>query len=135
MLEKLEEKEDKSFVMAPLCKMRNHCYTIAASCMINSFSDDYIMSHCNIMNRLIYDLQQNGMNDFIFINLIDMLRSFKKNNQAIRILFDHHAYTLIDLIQNMEDTPSKRLSLIKTIVFLILKAPDELCVIDSAIFG
>ena len=36
-LEKLEEREGKSFTMAPLCKLRNNCYMIAASCMRNSF--------------------------------------------------------------------------------------------------
>ena len=35
----------------------------------------------------------------------------------------------------MNDSPSKRLSLIKTLVYLILKAPDELANIDPAIFG
>ena len=35
----------------------------------------------------------------------------------------------------MDDSPSKRLSLIKTLVYLILKAPDELSNIDQAIFG
>ena len=38
MLEKLEEREDKAFSMAPLCKLRSHCYSIAASCMLNGFS-------------------------------------------------------------------------------------------------
>ena len=31
-LEMLEQKEDLSFVMNPLCKIRSHCYFIAASC-------------------------------------------------------------------------------------------------------
>lgn len=35
----------------------------------------------------------------------------------------------------MESTPNKRLSLIKTMVYLVLKAPDELSTIDPAIFG
>ena len=35
----------------------------------------------------------------------------------------------------MEDSPSKRLSIIKTMVYLFLKAPEELCSIDSSIFG
>ena len=35
----------------------------------------------------------------------------------------------------MESTPSKRLALIKTMIYLMLKAPEELSTIDSAIFG
>mmetsp|Transcript_2750 Transcript_2750/g.3782 ORF Transcript_2750/g.3782 Transcript_2750/m.3782 type:complete len:145 (+) Transcript_2750:327-761(+) len=46
LLEKLEEKEDKSFTMAPLCKLRNHCYSIAASCMLNNFSMKFLFQQC-----------------------------------------------------------------------------------------
>ena len=35
----------------------------------------------------------------------------------------------------MKDSPSKRLSIIKTMVYLCLKAPEELCSIESSIFG
>ena len=42
---------------------------------------------------------------------------------------------MIDLIKKMEHTTSKRLSLIKTMVYLTLKAPDELSTIDMEIFG
>jgi len=66
MLEKLEEKEDKSFVMAPLCKLRNHCYAIAASCIRNSFSQEFLTDNCNILYRIMNDLKKDTMNDFIF---------------------------------------------------------------------
>ena len=35
----------------------------------------------------------------------------------------------------MESTPSKRLELIKTMIYLMLKAPEELSTVDSAVFG
>ena len=35
----------------------------------------------------------------------------------------------------MNESPGKRLALTKTMVYLILKAPEELATIDSAIFG
>jgi len=79
MLEKLEEKEDKSFVMAPLCKLRNHCYTVAAACMRSSFSQAFLFENCNILHRIIEDLKNDSMNDFILQNLVDILRSFKKD--------------------------------------------------------
>ena len=135
MLEKLEEKEDKSFVMAPLCKLRNHCYVIVASCFRSSFSQQFLLEQCHILTRIIEDLKNDTMNDFIFQNLIEVLRSLKKDREAIRSLFSEYAEPLIDLIKAMENSPSKRLSLIKTMVYLILKAPEELCTIDSAIFG
>lgn len=36
--EQLEQREDKSFSMAPLCKLRSYCYSIASSCLANFFS-------------------------------------------------------------------------------------------------
>ena len=75
------------------------------------------------------------MNDFIFQNLIDILRALKKDREAIRCLFENFAPTLIDLIKNMQNSRSKRLSLIKTLVYLTLKAPNELCTIDPEVFG
>ena len=79
ILEKLEEKEDKSFVMAPICKLRNHCYTIVASAFRSSFSQEFLLGQCNVLHRIIEDLKRNEMNDFIFQNLIDVLRSLKKD--------------------------------------------------------
>lgn len=35
----------------------------------------------------------------------------------------------------MQDEPIKRLSIIKTMIYLILRAPEELMTIDPAIFG
>jgi len=35
----------------------------------------------------------------------------------------------------MGDEPFKRLSIIKTMVYLILRAPEELMTVDTAIFG
>jgi hypothetical protein len=35
----------------------------------------------------------------------------------------------------MEDEPVKRLSIIKTMIYLMLRAPEELMTVDTAIFG
>ena len=35
----------------------------------------------------------------------------------------------------MDESETKRLSLIKTLVYLVLKAPEELTTVDSTIFG
>lgn len=123
MIEKLEEKEDKSFVMAPLCKLRNHCYSIAASCIRSSFSQDFLVKECQILRRTIDDLKRNKMNDFIFQNLMTLFRSLKKDRNAIRVLFEEHALSLIDLVKQMEDSKPKRLAIIKSMVYLILRAP------------
>ena len=135
MLEKLEEKEDKSFVMAPLCKLRNHCYAIAASCFRNCFSQAFLLEQCSLLERLVADLQMDSMNDFIYLNLIDVLRQLKKDREAVRILFQQHVGPLLKLIHSMEEVPSKRNALIKTLVYLVLKAPDELCKVDASVFG
>ena len=66
MLEKLEEKEDKSFVMAPLCKLRSHCYLIASYCMRSNFSADFLVGNCGLLRRLLDDLRHDKLNDFIF---------------------------------------------------------------------
>lgn len=87
LLEKLEEKEDKSFAMAPLCKLRNHCYSIAASCMLNCFSQQFLFQQCQLLERVVSDLQMDDKNDFIFQNLLDILRTIKKDPEAIYVLF------------------------------------------------
>jgi len=66
LLEKLEEKEDRSFVMAPLCKLRNHCYSIASSCLRNCYSQQFLYDQCHLMSRIIDDLHLDQKNDFIF---------------------------------------------------------------------
>lgn len=66
ILEKLEEKEDKSFVMAPMCKLRNHCYNIATSCLAACFSQGFLLEQCKLIERIIMDLSENEKNDFIF---------------------------------------------------------------------
>ena len=42
---------------------------------------------------------------------------------------------MIELIRSMEDTPNKRNSLMKTMVYLVLRAPEELCSLDPKIMG
>jgi hypothetical protein len=133
--EKLEEKEDKSFVMAPLCKLRNHCYSIASACVRNNFSQVFLLKNCGILERIIDDLKKEKLNDFIFIQLLEMLRSLKKDKQCIRKLFEQHAATLIQLIHDMSDEPVKRLSIIKTMIYLMLRAPEELMAIDMEHYG
>ena len=64
-----------------------------------------------------------------------MLRALRKDRQAIRQLYEQHAVTLIELMQSMDESPGKRLALTKTMVYLILKAPEELVTVDSAVFG
>ena len=64
--ESLEDKEDMSFIMAPLCKLRNHCYTIAASCFKSCFSQQFLLNDCNLLYRIVEDLKMNNLNDFIF---------------------------------------------------------------------
>ena len=64
-----------------------------------------------------------------------MLRALRKDRQAIRQLYESHAVTLIELMQSMDESPGKRLALTKTMVYLILKAPEELVTVDGAVFG
>lgn len=123
MIEKLEEKEDKSFVMAPLCKLRNYCYSVAASCFRSSFNQEFLVRDCQVLQRTLEDLQRDSMNDFIFQNLMTLLKSLKKDRNSIVELFEQHALTLIELIKDMEESPGKRVSLIKIMVYLILRAP------------
>ena len=66
VLEKLEEEEDKSFVMAPLCKLRNHCYQIASACLSARFSQEFLLDNCKLIERIIMDLSEIEKNDFIF---------------------------------------------------------------------
>lgn len=65
--------------MAPLCKLRNHCYSIAASCMLNNFNQTFMLSQCKLLKRIIEDLKMDERNDFIFQSLLDILRTIKKD--------------------------------------------------------
>ena len=46
-----------------------------------------------------------------------------------------HAEQMIELVKHMDESPVKRLILIKTMVYLVIRAPQELSKIDSHIFG
>ena len=56
-LEMLEQKEDLSFVMHPLCKIRSHCYLTAAACFNSGFQTDFLLTDCGILGRMIADLK------------------------------------------------------------------------------
>ena len=65
--------------MAPLCKLRNHCYAIAASCIRSCFSQKFLITECNLLQRVMEDLKKDSSNDFIFQSLIDVLRALRKD--------------------------------------------------------
>ena len=87
MLEKLEEREDKCFTMAPLCKLRNHCYSIATSFIRNGFNQQFLFEECKLLKRVIDDLMMDEKNDYIFQSLLEIIRAIKKDPQAIYLLF------------------------------------------------
>ena len=130
MLEKLEEREDKSFSMAPLCKLRSHCYSIAASCMLNSFNQQFLFDECKLLKRVIEDLYMDDKNDFIFQVLLETMRTIKKDPNSIFILFQEYGNQLITLIKAMGHNAAKRNALFTTLVYLMLKAPHELMQVD-----
>ena len=87
-LEMLEQKEDLSFVMHPLCKIRSHCYFTAAACISNGFQVDFLLKDCEILSRLMADLKQDTYNDYIFQYLILFMQALAKDSNSIFKLMD-----------------------------------------------
>lgn len=133
-LEMLEQKEDLSFVMHPLCKIRSHCYFTAAACISNGFQVDFLLKDCEILSRLMADLKQDTYNDYIFQYLILFMQALAKDSNSIFKLMEEHADSLYDLIVEITEQ-TKRATLAKTLIYLILKAPERLCSLEPRLFG
>ena len=130
----LEQKEDLSFVMHPLCKIRTHCYFIAAACISNGFEVDFLLKDCDILGRLIADMKQDHYNDYIFQYLILFMQALSKDSEAIYKLMETHAESLYDLIVKINEQ-IKKATLAKTLIYLILRAPERLCSLEPQLFG
>ena len=133
-LEMLEQKEDLSFVMHPLCKIRTHCYFTAAACISNGFEVDFLLNECEILARLLADLRQDSINDYIFQYLILFMQALAKDSEAIFKLMEQHAESLNELIVRISEQ-TKKATLAKTLIYLILRAPERLCSLEPRIFG
>lgn len=69
-IELLEGKEDRSIKMAPIVKIRNNLYYTVVGCFKAGFSLDFILTECQLLKRLVSDLQLDSLNDYIFQHLI-----------------------------------------------------------------
>ena len=55
--------------------------------MLNNFNQTFMLEQCKLLKRIIEDLKMDERNDFIFQSLLDILRTIKKDPQAIKMLF------------------------------------------------
>jgi hypothetical protein len=65
-IELLEGKEDRSIKMASIVKIRNNIYYTIVGCFKSSFSIEFLLQNCNLLQRLVGDLQRDSLNDYIF---------------------------------------------------------------------
>lgn len=86
-IEFLESQRDVSVKMAPKCKIRNYCLFTAASCLRNGVGTQFLLADCNLMSNILNDLRKDHLNDYIFLALIKVLESSRKNNDLIMHIF------------------------------------------------
>ena len=74
-----ESKEDRSIKMAAVVKLRNNLYYTIVGCFKAGFSIPFILKECNLLARLVQDLQRDALNDYLFQHLIMCLQSLMKD--------------------------------------------------------
>ena len=55
--------------------------------MLNNFNRQFVFQDCKLLQRIIDDLKMDDKNDFIFDSLLNILRTIKKDPQAIYVIF------------------------------------------------
>lgn len=87
-LELLENQEDMSIRMAPIVKIRNNIYFTAVGCFKALFEIDFFLDTCDILTRLIDDLQKDSINDYLFQHLVLMIQALHKEPRVLVTLIE-----------------------------------------------
>lgn len=109
-------------------KIRNATYYIVARAIKFGFDTQYLLAECHLTQKIIKDLSLQNENSFIFQNLllvVGNLTSTKFESDAIVDLIGNNYEVIIEQIYETKDR-DRRVSLLKVLVNLILKASDEL---------
>jgi hypothetical protein len=134
-LDRLDKKEGLSgdeymafqdeFKISILGKIRKSTYYIIARGIRFGFEIDFLLSECQLSQRIIRDLSQQNDNKFIFQDLLLVISNLVTNNQAIIELVGNHYDSIIDQIYATKDK-DRRVSLLKVLINLILEASEDL---------
>lgn len=78
------------------------------------------------MSCIFNDLRKDHLNDYIYLALIKVLESSRKNKDLIMHIFINYAESIFEILKS---TPivEKKLTLLKLTIFLSLQVPFELC--------
>jgi hypothetical protein len=78
------------------------------------------------MSSIFNDLRKDHLNDYIYLALIKVLESSRKNKDLIMHIFINYAESIFEILKS---TPivEKKLTLLKLTIFLSLQVPFELC--------
>jgi hypothetical protein len=121
--------------MANLLRLRGHCYAVAGVCFLNAFQIDYLLNDCSILNCLLNDLEAYESNDFIFLQLINFIKTLHKHSPTVKTLLNTQNAGRILTLQSKIQNQLKRATLIQTLVMLMLKKPENLLSFDRQCLG
>lgn len=130
----LESQNDLSIKMFPEVKIRNHLYYTVVGCLKAQFQVDFLLRECDLINCLVNDLQRDDLNDYLFQHIILCMQALQKNQASIIELLQKHGNQLFGLVESMADK-DKKVILIKTIIQLVIKIPEQICSLNVQIFG
>ena len=69
--------------MAASCKIRSHVLFTAASCLKHGFEINYLVRDCQLMTRVMADFSKDHLNDYIYIALLKVLQSSRKQTELV----------------------------------------------------
>ena len=123
-----------SIRMASIVKIRNNIYYTVVGCFKANFKIEFLLQNCNLVKRLMDDLQRDNLNDYLFQHLILCLQSFQKDLTAMETLIRTQHNALFDLIKNIT-VMEKKIILIKSIIQISLRIPEWICDKSPTFFG
>ncbi len=82
-IDSIDSQNDLSIKMAAFCKIRSHVLYTAASCLKHGFEINYMIRDCQLMTRVLSDFSKDNLNDYIYIALLKVLQSSRKQNELV----------------------------------------------------
>ena len=109
-------------------KIRDSTYYIVARAIRFGLDTKFLLNECHLIQKIIKDLSLQNENSFIFQNLllvVGNLTSTRLESDAIVSLIGKNYEAFVEQIYETKDR-DRRVSLLKVLIDLILKASDEL---------
>ena len=109
-------------------RIRDATYYIVARAIRFGIDTSHMLAECNLITRVISDLQFNNENQFMFQNILlifSNLTQTKHDHEAIVTLVGLNYNIIIEKVYEMKDR-DRRVGLLKALIELILKASVKL---------